>query len=212
MRTEITPQADDLCRLVNTALRQAAVNLTELTTAQVKLRATRLSIQPVAELSAASLACETGTLATVHQFFDGAMAGDALFLLNKNDAGILAESLAQEQNGDNLLDTSGREAVTEFGNVMFNACLGVFSEALHSHLSFSLPRLHLSTLEKTLRSLLLPQRDSRYSVAIRTQMEIQQVTLRGSLLLILGDKSLQRVIRATATSKPQSQLAAVNVM
>lgn len=212
MRTEFTPQTDDLCRLVNTAFRHAAVNLTELTTSQVKLQATRLSLQPVSELSAASLACEDGILATVHQFYDGALVGDALFLLNKDDAGNLAELLTQEQNGDNTLDTSGREAITEVGNIMFNACLGVFSEVFRSHLAFSLPRLHLSTLEKTLRSLLLSQRDSRSSVAVLTQLEIQRVTFNGCLLLIMGDKSLQRVISATSRNQQEPQFATASIM
>jgi chemotaxis protein CheC len=212
MKTETTPPTDDLCRLVNAAFRQAAVSLTELTTAPVKLQATRLSIQPASDLSFVSLDCEEGVLATVHQFFDGGFAGDALFLLNKEDAGTLAELLAQEHNGDNLLDTSGREAVTEVGNIIFNACLGVFSEMLRSYLSFSLPRLHLCSLEKTLRSLLVPQRESRSSVAVWLEMEIQRVTISGYLLLVMGDRSLRQVLGSTAKSTAQPHFALASVV
>ena len=82
-----------------------------------------------------------GEVASIHQVFGGPVAGDALLLLNHEGAVQLADLLTDGHAPSNRLDESAREVLTEVGNILLNACLGMFGNLLDVHVSFSVPRL-----------------------------------------------------------------------
>ena len=89
-----------------------------------------------------------GEIAWIHQVFEGPVAGDALLLLNSEGAVELTELLTDNSNGSHRLDESAREVLTEVGNILLNACLGVFGNVLHVQVGFSVPRLRLDNVDQ----------------------------------------------------------------
>ena len=69
------------------------------------------------------------------------------------------------------LDESAREVLTEVGNILLNACLGMFGNLLHVHVSFSVPRLHLESLDDLVASLMTNGNDRRYALVVRRLSE-----------------------------------------
>src|SRR5205085_2801883 len=89
-------------------------------------------------------------VATVHQVFTGPVSGEAIFLLSCEDALQLSNLVVEPHLRSRSLDSPTVEIVTEIGNMLLSACLGMFGNLLQVHVTFSMPRLRLDSLEHLL--------------------------------------------------------------
>src|SRR5215204_5662956 len=146
-------QRDAISELINIAFARTGAALSELTGHRVLLNAPEVSVHPTADLPGALAKFIPGEIASIHQVFGGPVAGDALLLLNHDGAVHLTDLLTDGHAQTNRLDESAREVLTEVGNILLNACLGMFGNLLDVHVSFSVPRLHTETLDELLTSI-----------------------------------------------------------
>ena len=135
-----------------------------------------------------------GEVATVHQVFGGPVSGDAILLLNYEGALKLSNLLVEERLRSPRFDPSTGEVLTEVGNMLLSACLGVFGNLLHVHITFSVPRLHLDSLGHFLTSITIGERGLRYAVLITASFRIVDQGVEGRVVLVLGVSSLERLI------------------
>jgi chemotaxis protein CheC len=193
---ELTDQQKDaLSELINIAFSRTAASLSELTGHRVVLDVPQVAIFPIEELSAELGKFLPAEVATVHQVFTGPVTGDALLLLNYDGAITLTDLLTDEQIGSQRLNTSAREVLTEVGNILLNACLGMFGNLLQVHVSFSVPRLHLETLDALLKSLMVGSEGLRYALVVYTAFRIRDSAVSGYLVIALNVASLDRLIQ-----------------
>lgn len=189
-------QSDALAELINIAFARTAAALSTLSGHRVLLDPPTIDIYPIDELPDAVGAFVKDEVATVHQIFTGPVSGDALLLLNYEGAVLLTDLLCEQHSPSRRLDASAREALTEIGNILLNACLGVFGNLLRVQVSFSMPRLHLESLDKLLRSITIGAEELRYSVAVSTAFHVKDSAVSGYLVIVLGVSSLDRLLRA----------------
>ena len=193
---ELTEQQKDaLAEVINIAFSRTAASLSELTGHRVLLEVPKVAIFPIDQLGAALAEFLPAEVATVHQVFTGPVTGDALLLLNYDGAVTLADLLADETVGSDSLNTSSREVLTEVGNILLNACLGMFGNLLQVHVSFSVPRLHLETLDALLRSLVIGSEGLRYALVVYTAFRMRDSSVNGYLVIALNVASLDRLIQ-----------------
>jgi chemotaxis protein CheC len=188
-------QKDALSELINIAFSRSAASLSELTGHRVLLDVPNVKIYPISELSEALSKFLPAEVATVHQVFTGAVTGDALLLLNYEGAVVLKDLLTDQPVRKNGLDASDREVLTEVGNILLNACLGMFSNLLDVHVSFSVPRLHLEMLDVLLRTLVVGKEGLRYALVVYTAFRIRDSEVTGFLVIALNVASLDRLIQ-----------------
>ena len=188
-------QNDALTELINIAFSRTAASLSELTGHRVMLDVPKVAIYPVSELSTRLGEFLPAELASVHQVFTGPLAGDALLLLNYDGAVQLTDLLTDEEINSRRLNESGREVLTEVGNILLNACLGVFGNLLHVRVSFSVPRLHLETLTDMVRSLVIDKEELRYALVVYTAFRVRDSAISGYLVIALSVVSLDRLIQ-----------------
>jgi len=194
---ELTPvQHDALIELLNIGFGRAAASLSELTGHRVLLEVPHVSIHPIQELATALRAFVDDQVATVHQIFSGPVGGDALLVLDFKAAGMLKELLTNEPPLPLPIDASGREVLTEVGNILLNACLGTFGNILQVQVSFSVPHLNLDTLNAVMRSLLVNREGLRYALVVHAGFRLRDAEVRGYLVIVLSVASLDRLIRA----------------
>jgi chemotaxis protein CheC len=155
----------------------------------------KVAIYPIEELSAALADFLPSEVASVHQVFTGAVTGDALLLMNYDGAIILKDLLTDQPMSTNRLDASDREVITEVGNILLNACLGMFGNLLQVHVSFSVPRLHLETLDTLLRTLVVSKEGLRYAMVVYTAFRMRESSVKGYLVIALNVASLDRLIQ-----------------
>ncbi|HZI17363.1 MAG TPA: hypothetical protein VEY09_02095 [Pyrinomonadaceae bacterium] len=188
-------QGDSISELINIAFSRTGAALSELTGHRVLLDAPEVSVHPTTELSGALAKFIPGEVASIHQVFGGPVAGDALLLLNHDGALRLTDLLTDEPAPSSRLDESAREVLTEVGNILLNACLGMFGNILDVHVSFSVPRLHLETLEELLASFTAGgDGEPQYALVVYTAFQIRDSAVRGFLVMVLSVTSLDRLI------------------
>ena len=134
-------------------------------------------------------------MASIHQVFAGPVAGDALLLLNYDGAVHLTDLLTNGHNPSAFLDESAREVLTEVGNILLNACLGMFGNLLNVHVTFSVPRLHLETLDELLQSITTDKGEKHYALVVYTAFQIRDSSVKGFLVIVLSVTSLDRLIQ-----------------
>ena len=193
---ELTPvQRDGLVELLNIGFGRAAASLSQLTGHRVLLDVPEVSIHTVNELSD-TLRHVLGTeIASVHQIFSGAVAGDALLLLDYRAAAMLKELLTDEPPLPLSVDATAREVLTEVGNILLNACLGTFGNILQVQVSFSVPQLNLDTLNDLMRSLLVNHEGLTYALVVQAEFRLRDAEVAGYLVIVLSVASLDRLIR-----------------
>ncbi|HEX8088631.1 MAG TPA: chemotaxis protein CheC [Blastocatellia bacterium] len=188
-------QTDALSELINIGFSRTAASLSDLTSHRVVLDVPRVEIYPVSELLTRLAQFLPADLASVHQVFTGPLTGDALLLLSHDGALTLTNLLTDESIRPNRLNESAREVLTEVGNILLNACLGVFGNLLQVRISFSVPRLHLETLTDMVRSLVIDKEELRYALVVYTAFRVRDGTISGYLVIALSVVSLDRLIQ-----------------
>jgi len=189
-------QNDALCELINIAFSRTAASLSEMTGDRVTLDVPHVAVYPISELRAALGNFAGQDLATVHQIFAGQVSGDALLLLNYDGAMMLTDLLTAEPVQSRRLNTSAREALTEVGNILLNACLGVFGNLLEVQVSFSVPRLHVEALGVLLESLVIGRDELQYALVVHTGFRLRGSAVTGFLMIALGVSSLDYLLKA----------------
>jgi chemotaxis protein CheC len=189
-------QRDALGEMINIGFGRAAASLSKLTGHRVELEVPQVAIHPLAELKTALGGVVKGQIATVHQMFSGPIAGDALLVLDAQGASLLKELLTGEPALPISVDASAQEVVTEIGNVLLNACLGMFGNLLEVHVSFSVPQLSLETLAVMLDSVTVNQQELRYALVVHAGFRVRHGSVSGYLVIVLSVSSLDRLLQA----------------
>ena len=187
-------QTDALTELINIAFARTGAALSELTGHRVLLEPPRVALRLSSELDAELSGFLPGEIAWIHQVFDGPVAGDALLLLNSEGALELTELLTDNLNGSHRLDESAREVLTEVGNILLNACLGVFGNVLHVQVGFSVPRLRLDNVDQLVQWLNSGSGELRYALVIFTKFQVRYSQVNGYLVLVLNMTSFDRLV------------------
>lgn len=189
-------QTDAVTELVNIAFSRTAAALAELTGNRVELNVPEVSAHPIADLLPALRKFVRGDVATVHQIFGGPVSGDAFLLLDVDGATRLVNLLTDAGAPTVQMGASAREVLTEVGNILLNACLGVFGDLLHVRFTFAVPRLHLETLRSMIDSLVIGEDELRHALLVGARFRVRSSEVTGCMVLVLGVTSLEQFVRA----------------
>ncbi len=187
-------QTDALTELINIAFARTGAALSELTGHRVLLEPPTVALRLTSELDAELSRFLPGEIAWIHQVFEGPVAGDALLLLNSEGAVQLTELLTDNSNGSHRLDESAREVLTEVGNILLNACLGVFGNMLHVQVGFSVPRLRLDNVDQLVAWLNSGHGELRYALVVFTKFQVRDSQVNGYLVLVLNMTAFDRLV------------------
>ncbi len=175
-------QRDALTELINIAFSRTAASLSELTGNRVDLDVPTVDVYPIQQLPGVLAEFVSGDVATVHQIFAGTVAGDALLLLNHDGALNLVDLLTASDAPTARFAESSKEVLSEVGNILLNACLGVFGDLLHVRFTFTVPRLHLDDLAVLLHSLVIDKDELRHALVVGAMFRLQDSEVRAAWL------------------------------
>ena len=193
---------DALTELFNIGLHRAAFSLSELTGQRIIVDLPRLWICPIEETHSRLIELLEGDLATVHQIFRGTVTGDAVLVLQYDSAARLVGLMTDgEVATGGRLDQSAREVLAEIGNVILSSCLSSFGDMLRVSVSFSVPRIHVESLEGMLRTLQVDQEDLHFALLAATQFRLGDDEVGGYLIIAVGMSSLTIISDALAAGE-----------
>jgi chemotaxis protein CheC len=188
-------QHEALTELINIGYGRAAAALSELTGRRINLDVPKVAVYPIDEISRVLHSVLSGEVASVHQVFSGPVSGNALLLLDYKAALLLNSLLLDAPMHPRRLQAAEREALTEVGNIVLNACLGVFGNLLQVHVTFSVPRLDLESIDGVMRSIAVGSQELQYALMVHTHFSVKDSTVRGYLVIILGITSFSRLLQ-----------------
>ena len=190
---------DALTELFNIGLHRAAASLSELAGQRILVDLPRLWVCPIDEMHDRLIGLLEGDLASVHQIFKGTVTGDAVLVLEYESAARLADLLTGGSVAvGGRLDQSSREVLAEVGNVILSSCLSAFGDMLQVAVTFSVPRIHVESLEGLLHSLKVDNTDVRYALLAATRFRLTEGEVGGYLMIAVGMHSLEMINRALA--------------
>jgi chemotaxis protein CheC len=192
-------ELDALAELFNVGLHRAAASLSEITAQRITMAMPKLVICPINQIESRLSDLIEGEIATVHQLFSGAVAGDAVLLMEHDKAATLARLMTSGEAAlGGRLDQSGREVLAEVGNIVLGACLSGFGDMLHVPVSFSVPRIHIESLKTILASMVIDTGEAQYAMVAATQFRLSTMAIEGYMVVAIGSKSLDRISQALA--------------
>jgi chemotaxis protein CheC len=71
----------------------------------------------------------------------------------------------------------------------------MFGNLLNVHVTFSVPRLHLETLDELIESTTTDKAEMHYALVIYTAFQIRDSSVKGFLVIVLSVASLDRLIQ-----------------
>jgi chemotaxis protein CheC len=191
---------DALTELFNIGLHRAASSLSELTSQRILVDLPQLWVCPIEETHERLIELLQGDLATVHQIFRGTVTGDAVLVLQYESAARLAALMTDGEVAlGGRLDQSAREVLAEIGNVILSSCLSSFGDMLRVSVSFSVPRIHVESLEGMLRSLEVDNEELHFALLAATEFRLSEEEVGGYLIIAVGVSSLE-IIAGALTS------------
>lgn len=184
---------DALTELLNIAHGRAAAALSEMTGHRIVLDVPSIRVLTVDDLAPHLLRDVGGDVVCVNQAFTGALAGNAMLLLDKA-SGIALSNLLDRAISATQFDDASREVITETGNVLLSACLGTFGNLLQVQISFTVPWLKVDSVPLLLKTVSCAGRHLTHAVVAQTRFTVQADKVSGMLVVILGLTSLQCLV------------------
>lgn len=188
-------QKDSLTELINIGYGRAAGVLSELTGYRITLEVPQVTIHDIGVIGPMLSQILVAPVASVNQVFSGPVSGSALLLLDEPSALVMSRLLGDGRYISLELDTNAKEIITEIGNILLNACLGVFGNLLQIQVTFSVPRLSVEAVEKVLERVVnQPGEQVQYGLMIHTRFQVKAADVTGYLVIVLGIASLDRLL------------------
>lgn len=189
-------QKDALTELINIGYGRAAGALSELTGYRITLEVPKVAMHQIEEVGPILEEMLGEPVASVNQVFTGPVSGNALLLLDESSAVVLSRLLSDDQSAPRVFDANARETITEVGNILLNACLGVFGNLLRIQVTFAVPRLNFDTAARLMDSLAQQAEEPlSYGLMIHTRFCVKAGDVTGFLVIVLGITSLDRLLR-----------------
>jgi chemotaxis protein CheC len=188
-------QRDALTELINIGYGRAAGALSELTGYRITLEVPQVTIHKIDTIAPMLEKVIEADVASVQQAFTGPIAGSAMLMLEESAALTLSHLLMDESSASRDFDSNAREIITEVGNILLNACLGVFGNLLRVQVDFQVPRLSVQSIGTVLAEAVRNTDESlRFGLVVHTRFFVKTGNVAGYLVIILGIASLDRLL------------------
>jgi chemotaxis protein CheC len=186
-------QEDALTELINIGYARAAGALSDLTGHRIHLSVPQVAVKEIEQVGPLLKSVVNGEVISVNQRFGGPISGNALLMLDI-EAALLLNRLLTDRPEAKSLDAAGKEVITEVGNILLNACLGVFGNLLHVQLSFTVPNLYIETLDSVLQQVIEKEPYLKFALLIHTKFHMKASNVSGYMIIVLGISSLERLM------------------
>lgn len=193
-------QRDSLADLVSLGFTRAAAALSQITGRPVALAPPQVKLTGVSEIVAELTALLPGAIAYVDQPFSGPISGNGLLLVERDAAVRLAGILGLQV--DNPEDTGTQEALTEVGNILLNACIGIFDRVFGVSVAFSVPTTRLSNVAEMFQRLMAESTDASRALLVQTSVRLSEGAVTAYLVLMPRPVSVERLLSELERWKP----------
>ncbi len=181
-------ELDMLTEMFNLGVGKAAASLSTMVKQEITL-----SVPQIEFISVAQLANELGsdtTICSVSQMLTGPFSAQSMLLFPEENSLNIVRQLLGEDLPDETIAELQQEAFSEIGNIVLNACIGSFAEALHTEFKIDLPVFEMS---KPLDLLNVAENKNETALFIRIDLTLSTSDITGYMAFLMGTLSLDQL-------------------
>lgn len=198
---ELTVEDNDaLTELLNIGYGRAAGALAELTGYRIVLEVPNVGIHNIEAIGPELQRAINAEAVSVHQAFSGVVSGTALVVLDRTSALTLVDLLNERTERPEDFDLNANETITEVGNIVLNATLGVFANLLKIRMNFHVPLLRIDSSPNIVATIANGSTEMPWhGLMIHTRFTVKTNSVTGYMVIILGTSSLDRLLNEVRT-------------
>jgi len=181
-------ELDMLTEMFNLGVGKAASSLSTMVKQEIKL-----SVPKIEFLSVVELADELGsdsTICSVSQRLSGPFSAQSMLLFPEENSLNIVRQLLGEDLPDETVEELQQEAFSEIGNVVLNACIGSFADALGAEFKIDLPLFEMS---KPLDLLNVADNKNETALFLRIDLTLSTSNITGYMAFLMGTLSLDQL-------------------
>lgn len=133
-------ESDAFTEIFNIGAGKAALALSELLDAPIVFSVPFCVVMPLDEAIEYFRRRFGSDVCVISQDFSGPFDGSALLMFQERSSLVLAQTVLRTEATVEAITELEREALTEIGNIILNACLASFGDLLEEEVATSLPR------------------------------------------------------------------------
>ncbi|VAW62095.1 Chemotaxis protein CheC -- inhibitor of MCP methylation [hydrothermal vent metagenome] len=181
-------EQDLLTELFNLGVGHAASALSTMVRQEIKL-----SVPQIEFLTIPGLADRLGnenSICCVSQSISGPFTAQSMLLFPEENSLEIVRQLMGEDLPDDTIAELQKEAFSEIGNIVLNACIGSFSNALNEEFKLDLPVFELS---KSCDLLNASENTTDTALFIRINLTLSSSKITGYMAFLMGTLSLEQL-------------------
>jgi len=181
-------EQDLLTELFNVGVGNAAASLSTMVKQEIELSVPQIEFLSLLELS--RRIGDDRSVCSVSQELSGPFTAQSMLLFpEKNSFEIVRQLLGTELPEDSILELQ-KEAFSEIGNIVLNACIGSLSNAMKQEFSVDLPIFELGRPSDILN---ITQNDNNNALFIRIELTLSSSKITGYMAFLMGTLSLEQL-------------------
>lgn len=179
-------QRDALSEILNIGVGKSAQAMSQLVGEEVLLSVPEISFMTVGQ-AGAKLSRDDKRMYSVRQSFKGVFGGDALLIFPEDGSRALVRSMGGDAVAEEQLDEVMRDAMTEVGNIILNACMAALAELFAQPFETQSPQLQVDTARR-----IIGARAQNHAVMfIHIRFVLHESNTEGFVIFIMNTTSLE---------------------
>jgi len=181
-------EQDLLTELFNVGVGNAASSLSTMVKQEIQLSVPKIEFISITELS--NKLGKNKSICSVSQHMSGPFSAQSMLIFPEdNSLEIVRELLGTDLPNDSILELQ-KEAFSEIGNIVLNACIGSLSNAINQEFSVDLPIFELGRPGEILKS---SQNKDDNALFIRIELTLSDSMITGYMAFLMGALSLEQL-------------------
>ena len=181
-------ELDLLIEMFNLGVGKAAASLSSMVKQEIEL-----SVPHIEFISVEKLAEKLGTSSTicsVSQILSGPFTAKSMLLFPEENSLEIVRKLLGEDLPEETIEELQQEAFSEIGNVVLNACIGAFADALNDEFRIDLPVYQLSKPPELLNT---NENKDNTALFIRIDLKLSASDITGYMAFLMGTISINEL-------------------
>ncbi len=188
-------EIDVLREVANIGSGHAASSLEKWLQKEVKIKVPEASLVPLEDV-AEVIGDPLATVMGVYSRVTGDIEGHILYLISLDDARHLLDIILDPEDREQCFSPNNLSAISETGNILFNAYLGAIGELCGWELLSSPPACTADMLAAIVNTIMLELgEDTSKVLYLRTEFEEESFTHTGNILFAAPWTELLRMLR-----------------
>lgn len=187
-------EQDLLGELFNIGVGNAAASLSQMVQQEVKLSVPEVEFVTVSEL--ANHLGKNQSICSVAQYMDGPFKARSMLLFPEESSIEVVRKMLGSHLTDEAVADLQQEALSEIGNIVLNACIGSFAQAINAEFKVDLPQFELSKPSELLN---VSGNSNDIILFIRIDLTLSESEITGYLAFLLGSLSLEQLHKILQT-------------